>query len=38
MFKVPKQAHTAEFKMIAVQRVKDAQSMGAATHELGVAV
>jgi hypothetical protein len=33
MFKVPKQACTAEFKMAAVQRVKDGQSVSDAAHQ-----
>jgi transposase len=36
MFKVPKQAYTAEFKTAAVQRVKDGQSVSVAARELGV--
>ncbi len=36
MFKVPRQAYTAEFKTAAVQRVKDGQGIGAVARELGV--
>jgi transposase len=36
MFKVPKQAYTAEFKTAVVQRVKGGQSVSAVARELGV--
>jgi len=36
MFKVPKQAYTAEFKAAAVQRVKDGQGVSAVARELGM--
>ena len=36
MFKAPKQACTAEFKVAAVQRVKDGQGVSAVARELGV--
>jgi transposase len=34
VFKVPKQAYTAEFRAAAVQRVKDGQSIRAVSREL----
>ena len=36
MKKIPKQAYTAEFKELAVKRVKDGLSGGAAAKELGL--
>lgn len=36
MFKVLKQAYTAEFKAAAVQRVKDGQGVSAVARELGM--
>ena len=36
MFKIPKQAYTAEFKKLAVTRVKDGLTAGAAAKELGL--
>ena len=33
--KIPKQAYTAEFKELAVTRVKDGLTAGAAAKELG---
>nr|ALV86784.1 transposase [uncultured bacterium P11N2] len=36
MKKLPKQEYTAEFKELAVKRVKDGQSNGVAAKELGV--
>jgi len=36
MFKIPKQAYTAEFRMLAVQRVKDGQSARDVARELGI--
>ncbi len=36
MFKVPKQAYTAEFKLAAVQRVKDGQGVVVVARELGI--
>ncbi len=33
--KIPKQEYTAEFKLLAVKRVKDGSSIGAAARELG---
>jgi hypothetical protein len=33
---IPKQEYTAEFKELAVKRVKDGQSIGAAAKELGL--
>ncbi|MGF6980000.1 transposase-like protein [Paraburkholderia sp. JPY465] len=38
MFKVPHQAHTAEFKEAAVQRVKDGQGVSAVARELGMSM
>ncbi|SDD99215.1 transposase [Cupriavidus sp. YR651] len=35
MFKVPRQAYTAEFKAAAMQRVKDGQGISAVARELG---
>ena len=35
MFKIPKQEYTAEFKELAVKRVKDGQSNGVVAKELG---
>jgi transposase len=34
MFEVPKQAYTAEFKVAAVQRVKEGQGFGVVAREL----
>ncbi len=34
--KLSKQAYTAEFKELAVQRVKDGQSIGAVVRDLGL--
>jgi len=34
--KIPKQEYTAEFKELAVKRVKDGQSVGAVAKELGL--
>ena len=34
--KIPKQAYTAEFKELAVTRVKDGMTAGAAAKELGL--
>ncbi len=36
MFKVPKQSYTAEFKVAAVQRVKDGQGFAVVARELGM--
>jgi transposase len=36
MKKIPKQAYTAEFKELAVKRVKDGQAIPAAAKELGL--
>ena len=36
MFKVPKQAYTTEFKLAAVQRVKDGQGFAVVARELGM--
>lgn len=36
MFKIPKQAYTAEFRTLAVQRVKDGQSARDVARELGI--
>ena len=36
MFKIPKQEYTAEFKDLAVKRVKGGQSVGAVAKELGL--
>lgn len=36
MFKVPKQAYTAEFKVAAVQRVKDGRGVAVVARELGI--
>jgi transposase len=36
MFKVPKQAYTAEFKVAAVQRVKEGQGFAVVARELGM--
>ncbi|WP_175853759.1 IS3 family transposase [Burkholderia anthina] len=36
MFKVPKQVYTAEFKLAAVQRVKDGQGVAVVARELGI--
>lgn len=33
--KTPKQAHAAEFKELAIKRVKDGQSIGMVCRELG---
>ena len=33
--KIPKQAYTAEFKELAVKRVKEGLTVGAAAKELG---
>lgn len=34
--KIPKQEYTAEFKELAVKRVKDGQSVGAVARDLGL--
>ena len=34
--KIPKQEYTAEFKELAVKRVKEGQSIGAVARELGL--
>ena len=36
MKKIPKQEYTAEFKTLAVKRVKDGLTVGAAARELGL--
>ena len=36
MKKIPKQAYTAEFKELAVKRVKDGQSIAVVVKELGL--
>ena len=36
MFKIPKQEYTAEFKDLAVKRVKSGQSIGSVARELGL--
>ena len=36
MFKIPKQEFTAEFKELAVKRVKSGQSVGLVARELGL--
>lgn len=36
MFKIPKQEFTAEFKELAVKRVKSGQSVGTVARELGL--
>ena len=36
MKKIPKQEYTAEFKALAVKRVKDGLTVGAAARELGL--
>ena len=36
MFKIPKQEYTAEFKELAVKRVKSGQSIGAVAKGLGL--
>ncbi|AIV61186.1 transposase family protein [Burkholderia pseudomallei MSHR3458] len=36
MFKVPKQAYTAEFKAAVVQRIKDGQGFAVVARELGM--
>jgi transposase len=36
MFKIPKQEYTAEFKELAVKRVKDGQGIGAVARDLGL--
>jgi transposase len=36
MMKMPKQEYTAEFKELAVKRVKDGPSVGAVAKELGL--
>jgi transposase-like protein len=36
MFKIPKQEYTAEFKELAVKRVKGGQRIGAVAKELGL--
>lgn len=36
MKKIPKQEYTAEFKSLAVKRVKDGLTVGAAARELGL--
>jgi transposase len=36
MKKIPKQAYTAEFKELAVKRVKDGESVAVVVKELGL--
>ena len=36
MFKIPKPEYTAEFKELAVKRVKDGQGIGAVARDLGL--
>lgn len=36
MFKIPKPEYTAEFKGLAVKRVKDGQGIGAVAKDLGL--
>jgi len=36
MFKIPKPEYTAEFKELAVKRVKDGQGIGAVSRDLGL--
>ena len=36
MFKVPKQVYTTEFKLAAVQRIKDGQGFAVVARELGM--
>jgi transposase len=36
MFKIPKPEYTAEFKELAVKRVKEGQGMGAVAKDLGL--
>jgi len=36
MFKIPKQEYTAEFKELAVKRVKDGQGVGLVARDLGL--
>lgn len=36
MLKIPKQQHTPEFRTLAVQRVKDGQSISVVSRELGI--
>jgi len=36
MFKIPKQEYTAEFKELAVKRVKSGQGIGAVARDLGL--
>ena len=36
MFKIPKPEYTAEFKQLAVERVKDVQRFGAVAEDLGL--
>ena len=36
MFKIPKQEFTAEFKELAVKRVKSGQSVGMVAREMGL--
>ena len=36
MFKIPKQEHTAEFKELAVKRLKAGQGVGPVARELGL--
>jgi transposase len=36
MFKIPKPEYTAEFKELAVKRVKDGQGIGAVAKDLGL--
>jgi transposase len=36
MFKIPKQEYTAEFKELAVKRVKGGQGIGAVAKDLGL--
>ena len=37
MFKIPKQEYAAEFKELAVKRVKSGEIVGAVARDLGVA-
>ena len=36
MFKIPKQEYTAEFKELAVKRVKSGETVGAVARDLGL--
>jgi transposase len=36
MFKIPKQEYTAEFKELAVRRVRSGETVGAAARDLGL--